>query len=259
MKKSFLFVRGSLFLFYFVYCCLTNYAQVSLSASGGTTSGSYTTLGSAFNAINSGTHTGNISITITNNLIESSTAILNASGTGSATYSSILIEPSGGVSRTIFGNFSNAPLLDFNGCDDITIDGLNTGGNNLILINSSTGDTNTSVIRFINDSKRNIIQNCTIQGSTTSEKSGVILFSKALNGNASVGNDSNTINNCNITGRLTFLPTNLIYCMGTDSIGKENSDNLISNNYLSNFFSSIDSSNGIYIAKGGTKWKILNN
>jgi len=41
--------------------------QVSLTATAGTTSGSFTTLKEAFDAINSGTHTGVIAITITAN------------------------------------------------------------------------------------------------------------------------------------------------------------------------------------------------
>ncbi|HNP55287.1 MAG TPA: hypothetical protein PKK69_11725, partial [Ferruginibacter sp.] len=54
-------------------------AQVSLTASAGTLSGTYTTLKAAFDAINAGTHQGSIAITITGNTTESATAALNSS------------------------------------------------------------------------------------------------------------------------------------------------------------------------------------
>src|SRR5438094_5606558 len=54
--------------------------------------GSYATLQAAFAAINAGTHTGAVSVTIVNNTTETGTAVLNASGSGSASYTSISIQ-----------------------------------------------------------------------------------------------------------------------------------------------------------------------
>jgi hypothetical protein len=74
----------------------------------------------------------------------------------------LTISPSG-ATRTISGSVA-APLLNFNGADNVIIDGLNTGGNSLTISNTSTA-AGTSTIRFINDATNNIIRNCTIEGS----------------------------------------------------------------------------------------------
>src|SRR5687768_7599793 len=78
--------------------------QVDVTATGGTLSQSYTTLGAAFDAINAGTHTGVINIGISISTSEGSRKdSLVASGTGAASYTSILIRPTGGAARTISG------------------------------------------------------------------------------------------------------------------------------------------------------------
>ena len=113
-------------------------AQVDVNSSGGTMMASYTTLADAFMAINSGTHTGTITINISGNTTEPAAgAILNASGAGAASYSSILVKPTGGATRTIIGAANaGSPLIDLNGADNVTFDGLNTGGNALTIDNS---------------------------------------------------------------------------------------------------------------------------
>ena len=73
--------------------------------------GSYPTLKNAFDAINAGTHTGVITITIVGNTNETASAVLNASGTVAASYTSILINPSGGASWLISGIRLTASLL----------------------------------------------------------------------------------------------------------------------------------------------------
>ena len=59
-------------------------AQVDVTSTGGTPSASYTTLKSAFDAINAGTHTLVITIGISANTTETDSAVINGSGTGSA-------------------------------------------------------------------------------------------------------------------------------------------------------------------------------
>jgi len=90
------------------------YSQVTIGST------SYSTLTLAFNAINGGTHTGNIVVQITNNITESSTAVLNPSGSGSASYSSILIYPTG--TYTVQSSNSNG-IIQLQGADNVTIDG----------------------------------------------------------------------------------------------------------------------------------------
>lgn len=168
------------------------FAQVDVISTGGITSASYTTLKSAFDAINTGTHTGTITIGISGDLTETTTAALNASGSGFASYGLISISPSGGAARIISGSLA-APLIDLNGADNVIIDGLNAGGNSLTISNTSTSTAaGTSTIRFINGATQDTVKNCTILGSSSSSLStaaGNILFSTTTTG----GNNYNTI------------------------------------------------------------------
>src|ERR1041384_4931974 len=78
---------------------------------------SYLTLKAASAAINSGTHPGVITVSIVGDTNEgtSTGAVLNASGSGSASYTSIAISPSG--TRTVSGAISTH-LIDLNGADN---------------------------------------------------------------------------------------------------------------------------------------------
>lgn len=221
---------------------------VSVTATVGTTGPvTYGTLKLAFDAINSGTHQGIIQVNITGNTTETATAVLNASGAGTANYSSINIQPAGGGARTISGSLT-APLIDLNGADNVTIDGLNTGGNSLTVSNTSA-TTNTCAIRFILDATYNTIQNCSIKGSGTSSNFGTILFSTG----ASTGNSNNIIANNYISWAGTNLPLNAIYSAGTTAY--LNASNTISNNNIFNYISKgIDVS-----ATGSTSWVINGN
>src|SRR3954447_8014404 len=79
-------------------------AQVSVTATTGTTGPTtYTTLKAAFDAINAGTHTGSITVSITGNTTEAAAAQLNGSGTGTASYTAIVIKPAASTSPVISG------------------------------------------------------------------------------------------------------------------------------------------------------------
>ena len=95
----------------------------------GTNSGNnadYATLKGAFDAINAGTHTGAIIIGVCGDTTETAPAVLNASGTGSASYTSVLMVPNG--AHTISGAIvAGSPLIDLNGADNVTINGLSCG------------------------------------------------------------------------------------------------------------------------------------
>lgn len=213
---------------------------------------SYATLADAFTAINTGAFTGAITVNIVGNTTETFSASLDSSGNGTgSSYTSITIQPSGGVSRTITGAFVGN-LINLNGADNVTIDGLNTGGNSLTISNTSTGVS--SAIRFINDAKNNTVTNCTISGSEVSVSSAVILFTT---GTAS-GNDNNTISNNNITAAGVNLPQNGIFSVGT-SATVDNSGNTVSGNNISDFFNAAGVSNGIFLSSGNSGWTISNN
>jgi hypothetical protein len=189
----------SLLLTILLCCSLAGYSQqVTLTASSGTASGTFTTLKGAFDAINAGTHQGAIVISINSSTTESASALLNASGSGSASYTGINIYPTT-TGLSISGELA-APLIDLNGADNVTIDGrVNATGStkSLTVSNTSTSSTaGTSTIRFINDASSNTVKYCTLKGSSTNASAGIVFFSTTT---GATGNDNNTINNTSNT------------------------------------------------------------
>ncbi len=257
MKKIFSLFFISLLLF-----SGTLFSQVDVTSSGGTPNASYTTLKAAFDAINAGTHTGIISIGISNNTTETASASLNSSGTGSASYSKITISPTGGASRTISGTMA-APLIDLNGADNVKIDGLNSGGNSLTISNLSGSSTSpTSTIRFLQGATNDTITNCIVLGSsnvTLGTAGGTILFNTDVS--TANGNDDNVISYCNIGPSGSTLPNKAIMGLGTTtSTSVRNSGNKILNNNIYDFFGTGGAStSGIHILSGNDDWTISNN
>ena len=228
---------------------------VEVEAGGAT---GYATLGAAFAAINAGTHTGaTINIEICGNPAEGVTpAVLNASGTGSASYTNIFIKPVGGAARTITGNpAGGSPLIDLNGADNVTIDGLNTGSNSLTISNTTVSTTaQTSTIRLINGATNNTIRNTTVTGVATGLSTGVILFGNNVAGNGN--NDNNTIDTCNIRDGAT-TPVNGVFALGPN--GEENDNNTITDSNIFNFSQATVDAAGIRLTGGNTDWEITDN
>jgi hypothetical protein len=214
----------------------------------------YATLKAAFDAINAGTHTGTINIGVCGNTIEAASAVLNASGTGAASYTLVLITPTG--ARMVSGSLA-APIINLNGATNVTIDGLNTGGNSLTISNLSTSSASgTSTIRFINGAQNNLVQNSTVQGSSASASgnSGVIVFSTTTG----LGNSNNTITGCNIGPAASNLPTVAISGNGTS--GTPNANITISNNNIFDFFSAAtDGPRGVLASTASDAWTISGN
>ena len=230
-------------------------AQVTVS---GTVGGSntYSTLSTAFTAINNGTHGGSISILITaNSSLSSSTAALVASGVGSANYTSINISPSGG-NFTISGS-ANGPLILLNGADNVTINGINSGTNSLTFTNSNTSQGH--VIQLTNGASNNTITRCTLLSSNTVDFWGVI----TLMGNT--GNSNNTITYNNIGSSSSSVnPTYGIIARGetpaTGTPATQYSTNVtVRYNNIYNFGSATTHSFGIYILDGHSGWSIQEN
>ncbi len=232
-------------------------AQTTKTVGGG--SANYATLKLAFDAINAGSITGAITLQLIANTTETASAVLNASGTGSASYTTINIYPTlTGVS--VSGSLT-APLISLNGADNITIDGrVNASGvaKDLIITNTSTSTSaTTSTIQFINSAENNTVKYCTLKGAETSTASGLILFSTATGGN---GNDGNTIDNNNITKDAAGRPINAIFSLG--STGFENSGNIISNNNIYDFLNNGPvgvTSHGVYLFSNNIAWTITGN
>ncbi len=231
-------------------------AEAQTTKTVGGTGANYATLKVAFDAINAGTITGAITLQITGNTTETASASLNASGSGSAVYSSITIYPTA-TGKTISGNLAT-PLINLNGSDNVTIDGrVNATGSvkDLTISNTSTSNTSgTSAIRLINSAQNNIIRYCQLKSAETNAAGAVIFFSTSSSG---AGNDGNTIDNNNITGNSAGRPRNGIYSIG--SSGRENSGNIISNNNIFDFIKAANNSYGINLESYSTQWNITGN
>ena len=118
------------------------FAQVSITATGGTLGPTtYTDLTTALTAINNGTHTGSITVSVTASFSTATTAILNASGSGSASYTAVTIKPAASVSPVITNTADYTAAIKLNGADNVTIDGSNNGttSQNLTFQNSNSG------------------------------------------------------------------------------------------------------------------------
>ena len=199
------FAKWLLGLFFMAFSLATN-AQIDVTASGGTTSATYTTLRNAFNAINVGTHTGVISISVTASTTEPGMDSLVSSGTGSASYSSVLIKPATGVTATIGGNLAGS-VIKLVGADNVTIDGSNAVG----------GTTRDLTIK-----------------TTATSSSGAAIWLASLSGN---GATNNTIKNCDlrqssVVGNFVGIYSGTSVSVGGGSAPTANSINTYTNNIL---------------------------
>ena len=216
------------------------------------TGANYTTLKAAFDAINAGTISGAITLQITSSTTETASAVLNASGTGSANYSSVKIYPTT-AGYTISGAIAGA-LISLNGADSVSIDGrVNATGSTsaLTITNTNTG-TSASTILFTNAAENNAVKYCTIKGSSTATTGGIFSFTTATSGN---GNSGNLIDNNSITnggGRVA----NVVYSVG--SVGYENKNNIVSNNLIYDFFRT-GTAYCFQLGAASTDWTISNN
>ncbi|MBI5216970.1 MAG: proprotein convertase P-domain-containing protein [Ignavibacteriae bacterium] len=235
----------------------------SVDATVGATGATYTTLKGAFDAINAGTLTGTINLYVVDNTSETTADTLKASGIGSASYVSITIKPSGGASRTLSSAApAGSAFIHFAGADNVTIDGLNSGGNSLTISNTTSSATSgTSTIKFMEGATNNTVTNCTVLGSfsaSVATNGGNIFFS--TDGTTANGNDNNTISYCNIGPAGSNLPTKGILgngSTGTTAIG--NSGIVIDNNNIYDYFGAAVTSAGVATNGGCNTWTITNN
>lgn len=169
MKKiSIIFLsRVSLIILGLLFCYNLSFSQVQI----GTTT--YTTLKSAFDAVNNGLHPGNITILITGNTTETMTAQLYIDA---VTCPSITIRPSGG-DRTISGNIDGNLIEIYS--DNVTIDGSTTVGGtsrNLSITNTNSTVTYvpTSLVFVFGDNQK--VKNCNIYNLATGTGMGIYVL-----------------------------------------------------------------------------------
>lgn len=240
---------------------ITNSPIVVTATTGTVGPTGYATLAAAVTAINAGTHTGAITVSVCGATTEGTASIvLNASGSGSASYTSILVKPAGGAQTLTAATTAGSPFIDLNGADNVTIDGLNSGGNSLTIVNTTASATaSTATIRFIADATNNIIQNCTIKGSGSGTANGttlttaVVLFSTGT----TTGNDNNQVLNNNITSNGTAYATQLIASYGT-STAISNDNITVSGNNLFDFFATTGMA-AINVGSNSSAWTITAN
>ena len=186
----------------------------------------YTTLKLAFDAINAGSITGDIILQVTGSITDNSSAVLNASSSGSANYTSVNIYPTvSGV--TLSGSYSG-PLINLNGADHVTIDG-RVGGTGLTIdmtiTNTRSGDGNSSTIQFNNDATYNTVKYCVIKGSASGGDKGILRFTNTA---TTTGNSNNTIDHNELTNSGGNRPLMVIFSNGASAA--YNRSNTISNN-----------------------------
>jgi len=233
---------------------------ISLTSTGGTTAATYNTLKETFDAINAGTHTGDITILIESNVTETSSPTLNASGSGAASYSSVLIRP-GTAGVTISGAVST--MIYLNGADNVTIDGQvggNSGTKDLTIHNTSTASSSNKTLFFNGDACNNTIKYVIMRGeapsgSSTSIGNGLVHF-----GSGSVtGNDNNTIDHCDIDGQGNTCACIYSY---NSNFTPYNDGNTISNCNIYDFYAGTAQRyhSGIYLgSRGNASWTITGN
>ncbi len=200
-------VIGINVLFFICIASVAAAAQnVNVTATAGTAAASYTTLKGAFDAVNAGTHQGAITMDIAASTSEGATpAVLNSSGAGAASYTSVLIRPSVDGVTVAGASPTGRGVIELNGADNVTINGdnPNTAGTNrnLTIQNTATATTAfTSVIRIAlaatvvtsadNDSFRNLnlIGNATgrnVAGATSTTGSENTVYGVLATGGAS--------------------------------------------------------------------------
>lgn len=239
-------------------------AQVVVAGSGGAANGSYATLKLAFDALNLEAVQAGNNITVTINAAgyaagaETAPCVLNQPATSS--WATLTITPIGAV--TVSGAIvAGSTLIDLNGADNVTIDGLNASGNSMIISNTTASATSgTSTIRMQTDATGNTITNCTVLGSfsaAVATNGGNIYFGA---GAVTTGNDNNTISNCNIGPAGANLPTKGVYGNGsTTNTTVYNSGNTITGCNIFDYFGAAVASAGIYITGGNTDYTITNN
>ena len=182
---------------------------------------------------------------------------LNASGVGAANYTLVLITPTG--VRTVSGAIvAGSPLIDLNGADNVTIDGLNSGGNSLTISNTTASATaGTSTIRLINGAQSNTITRCAVLGSSiasTTTAGGNILISTSTGG----ANSNNAISSNAIGPAGANLPTKGVMSLGSAS-PNHNTGNLIDNNNVFDFFNATTSVAGIDLQTNTANTTVSNN
>ncbi len=205
---------------------------IEVESTGGTTTPTaYATLKDAFDAINAGTHTGSINIDVCGNTTETASASLDASGTGSSSYTDVTIRPVGGE-RIIQGTITGA-VIKLNGADNVTIDGRQGGvgtARELTVRNNSTAGATAAIwlasVAVGNGASNNIVRNLEIAAGQTANTGtsvtiGLFMGGTTVSLTATTGNDNDS--NSFIANRITKAR----YGIATRGVNTNNNEGLV--------------------------------
>jgi len=242
-------MRKLLLLLSFTIATFVTYGQVIVSGSSGG-DGTYTTLSGAFTAI--ATSTGTITITISGNTTEPATGATLVGGP----WTSITIAPSGGPWTISGAATAGSPLINFNGADNVTIN----GGGNLIFSNTTVSATSgTSTFKLVGDATNNTFNGVTFLGSATGT-AGSNTANVWISTGTTTGNDNNNFQNCKFGPVGTNYPSQCVIANGsTTSEAIQNSNITFNNCEFYDYFLATGNHAGMYVSTGNTQWTITNN
>jgi trimeric autotransporter adhesin len=199
---------------------------------------SLTNAGGAFNLINLGVLSGNVTLSVTGDMTaETGTFALNQwaeEGVGNYTVS---IVPIAAVQRTISGSSAAAALIRLDGADRFTIDGRFAAAGTFLTFRNTSNLAPT--IGLINDAQNNTISFAIIESGNTATAAplaGAVYIGTTT---GLLGNDNNTITGCEIRDRsdVAGTPAVGISCVGTNTLlAGYNNNCTISNNRIHDWF-----------------------
>ncbi len=215
-----------------------------------------------FQAVNTlGTLTADIYLKVKSDLTEDGTNALNKWTNSGGTWKVVISSNNAPASPyLISGSVANNGMIRLNGVNDLIID----GSYRTDITNPATSDgkkylqfrnTNTAnpCFTFTGDASNNTITNCYIESANATATSGTILFTTPI----TTGSDNNTISYCDIKDASGVLPANAIYSAGAS--GKLNTNNIIDNCNIYNYFLATGNTSGITLASYSDTWQITNN
>ncbi|MFN7553058.1 MAG: beta strand repeat-containing protein [Pseudomonadota bacterium] len=217
----------------------------ALNVGTGETITSLTNTGGLFESLNAGVLTANVTVSITTDLAgETGAVALNPFSEEGAGGYTLTILPTG--ARTVVGaSATGSGLLNFNGADRVTIDGLNTGGNSLLLRDTGVG----SAVRWFNDASANRLRNTTVESGTGGTMVAVATV-------ATTGNDNIEITGNTLRGRTDAAGDPSFNAVGsTAAAGAVTNSNLrIEGNTITNFRQA-----GVFIGSGTDGVRVTGN
>jgi hypothetical protein len=159
-----------------------------------------------FNAINTSTVTGNLTIQIISDIsTEDGTVALNQWAESGAGNYTITIQSSDAELKAISGSYSGGAnadngLIRMNGADRVVFHGGNGTDKKLLFRNNASGNW-AAVLHLLNDATNNDIHNCIFEGginspSQTFSQTNGIIYLGGTSGNT--GNDNNAFSNCDL-------------------------------------------------------------